>query len=57
MSLYCDDFYPLLIKPEDLENTFAVIVPNMNEPWNLMNHCQKWMKVLTESIFKITGKL
>lgn len=28
-----------ILKPEDLENTFAVIVPNMNEPWNLMNHC------------------
>ena len=46
-----------IIKPEDLENTFAIIVPNLEQPWNLINHCKKWMKVLTDAIYKITPNL
>lgn len=43
-----------ILKPADLEYTFAIIVPNLEQPWNLMNHCQKWMKVLTDAVYEIT---
>ena len=46
-----------IIRPEDLDNTFAIIVPNLEQPWNLLNHCKKWMKVLTDAIYKITPNL
>ena len=34
---------PKILKPTDLEFTFAVIMPDMEQPWEIMNHCQKWM--------------
>ena len=46
-----------VLKPEDLRHTFAVIVPDMEQPWSIMQQCQKWMAVLKESIFKITPNL
>ena len=46
-----------IIKPEDLKNTFAIIVPNLEQPWNLLNHCKKWMNVLTTAIYNITPNL
>jgi hypothetical protein len=35
-----------VLKPEDLEHTFALIVPDMEQPWSIMQQCQKWMEVL-----------
>ena len=46
-----------VLKPEDLEFTFAIIMPDMAEPWDIMNQCERWMKVLKESILKLTPKL
>jgi len=46
-----------VLKPEDLQHTFAVIVPDMEQPWSIMQQCHKWMAVLKESIFKITPNL
>lgn len=46
-----------VLKPEDLQHTFALIVPDMEQPWSIMQQCQKWMEVLKESIFKITPNL
>ena len=46
-----------VLKPEDLEYTFAVIVPNLEQPWNLYNHCKKWMKILTDAIFRISPNM
>lgn len=43
-----------IIRPEDLEYTFAIIVPNLEQPWNLYSHCKKWMKILTDAIYRIT---
>ena len=48
---------PKILKPEDLQYTFAVIVPDLEQPWDLMNHCNKWMKVLKDAIFSMTPNL
>jgi dynein light intermediate chain 1 len=48
---------PKLLTPEDLEYTFAIIIPDMESPWDIMNQCEKWMQVLKEGIFKITPNL
>ena len=48
---------PKVLSPEDLEFTFAVIVPDLEQPWDLMNQCEKWMKCLKEAIFTISPKL
>jgi dihydroorotase len=46
-----------ILKPEDLEYTFAVIMPDLVQPWDIMNQCEKWMSVLKSAIFKITPNL
>lgn len=46
-----------VLTPEDLEYTFAVIVPDLEQPWEIMNHCQKWMDCLKNAIFKISPNL
>ena len=33
---------PKILKPEDLEYTFAVIMPDLEQPWDIMNQCEKW---------------
>lgn len=48
---------PKVLSPEDLEFTFAVIVPDLEQPWDLMNQCQRWMDALKEAIFQISPKL
>lgn len=48
---------PQVLQPEDLEYTFAIIMPDLEQPWDLMNQCEKWMKCLKESIFMISPKL
>lgn len=32
-----------ILKPEDLEFTFAIIMPDLDQPWDIMNQCEKWM--------------
>ena len=46
-----------ILKPEDLEHTFAIIMPDLEQPWDIMNHCEKWMTILKDAIFKITPNL
>ena len=48
---------PKCLKPEDLEYTFAIVVPNLEQPWNLMEHCKKWMEVLKDAIFEISPQM
>ena len=48
---------PKIIRPEDLENTFCIIVPDTEQPWDIMNQCNKWAAVLKEQIFKISPNL
>jgi len=37
------EMIPKIIRPEDIEFTFAVIMPDLEQPWDLMNHTKKWM--------------
>ena len=48
---------PKVLTQEDLEYTFAVIVPDLEQPWDLMNQCQRWMDALKDAIFQISPKL
>ena len=48
---------PKVLTHEDLEFTFAVIVPDLEQPWDLMNQCQRWMDALKKAIFQISPKL
>ena len=46
-----------VLKPEDLEYTFAIIMPDMSEPWDIMNQVTRLIKVLKDAIFKLTPQL
>ena len=46
-----------ILQPADLEYTFAIIMPDMEQPWNVMAQTEKWMKVLKESIFKVSQQI
>jgi hypothetical protein len=35
-----------VLKPKDLVNTFAIIMPDLEQPWMIMKHVQKWMQCL-----------
>lgn len=48
---------PKIIKPKDLQHTFAVIIPDIEQPWEIMNQCEKWIKVLKDAIYQITPNL
>lgn len=46
-----------VLKPEDLEHTMAIILPEMEQPWDLLDNCQRWMDVLKRGVFELTPKL
>ena len=46
-----------ILQPADLEYTFAIIMPDIEQPWNVMAQTEKWMKVLKESIFKVSQQI
>lgn len=48
---------PKVLTPEDLEYTFAMIVPDLEQPHEIMNHCNKWMDCLKKAIFNISPML
>ena len=48
---------PKVLTPEDLEFTFALIVPDLEQPWDLISQCQRWMNALKDAIFQISPKL
>ena len=48
---------PKVLTPEDLQNTVAIIVPDLEQPWDIMNQCEKWMKVLKDAVFSMSPKL
>ena len=55
-----EDMGPMItkiLKPEDLEYTFAIIMPDLEHPWDIMNQCEKWMKVLKDAIYTLSPKL
>ena len=51
------DMISTILQPADLQYTFAVIMPDTEQPWNIMAHTEKWMKVLKESIYKVSNKI
>lgn len=46
-----------ILKPEDLEFTFAIIMPDLEKPWELKNQVSKWMTVLKDAIYQLTPQL
>ena len=48
---------PKVLSPEDLQNTVAIIVPDLEQPWDIMNQCEKWIKVLKDAVFSMSPKL
>jgi len=46
-----------ILKPEDLEYTFAIIMPDLEQPWDIKNQTIKWMDVLKEAVYKMTPNL
>jgi len=45
---------PKVLKPEDLENTFALIMPDLEQPWDVMLQCEKWIQVLKDAVYSMT---
>lgn len=42
---------PKILKPEDLEFTMAIVMPEIEQPWTILEDCEKWMQVLKEGVF------
>ena len=42
---------PKILKPEDLEFTFAIVIPDTEQPWDIMSQTEKWIGALQEQIF------
>jgi tRNA A58 N-methylase Trm61 len=40
------DLLECVVKPEDLETTCAVIVLDIDRPWDLMSDLKKWLQTL-----------
>ncbi|CDW77480.1 cytoplasmic dynein 1 light intermediate chain 2 [Stylonychia lemnae] len=51
------DLIKLVLKPEDLQQTCALIVLDFDQPWEMMNALQRWMGVLGETILDIMKML
>jgi hypothetical protein len=47
----------LVLKPEDLQHTCAVIVLDFDQPWEMMNALQRWMSTLGDTILDIIKTL
>lgn len=45
------DLLPLILKPEDLVQTSAIIMLDFDKPWEMMNSITKWMDALRDTIF------
>ena len=51
------DLLKMVIKPENLEYTSAVIVLDFDQPWEMMNALNRWMSLLSEAILPIIKTL
>ena len=45
------------IDPMDLQNTCAVIVLDLDQPWEMMTSLQSWFKTLQETIFRMLPQI
>lgn len=43
----------LVLKPEDLHHTLAVIVLDFDQPWEMLNSLQRWMSTLGDTVLDI----
>jgi dynein light intermediate chain 1 len=44
------DLLKMVMKPENLEFSSAVIVLDLDQPWEMMNSLNRWMSILDEAI-------
>ena len=47
------DLLKLVLKPEDLMYTSAVVMLDFEQPWEIMNALERWIGALNESILGI----
>lgn len=48
---------PKILKPSDLEYTLAIIMPDLEQPWEIKNQITKWMNVLKDAVYTMTPNL
>lgn len=51
------DLLQAVLKPEDVEHLCALIVLDFDQPWEMKNSLEKWMKVLSNAILDLKSKL
>jgi hypothetical protein len=44
------DLLQLVLKPENIEYTSAVIVLDFDQPWEMMNALNRWMTLLSKAV-------
>ena len=44
------DLLKMIVRPENLEYTSALIVLDFDQPWEIMNSLNKWMSLLSDTI-------
>ena len=51
------DLLKMVVKPDNLEYTSAMIVLDFDQPWDIMNSLNKWMGILSEIILPTLSQL
>jgi Dynein light intermediate chain (DLIC) len=51
------DLLKTILKPETLESTAALIVIDLDQPWDLKESLYKWMRFLDDTIKEVLNKL
>lgn len=51
------DLLKLVLRPENLEYTSAIIVLDFDQPWEMMNALNRWMSLLTEPVLNALRQL
>lgn len=51
------DLLKMVMKPDYLEYTSALIVLDFDQPWDLMNSLNKWMSILSETVLPLMRQL
>lgn len=51
------DILNLCISPESLKNTMALIVVDLQKPWNIISDISKWMRALINLVSENMQKL
>ena len=51
------DLLKVVMKPENLEYTSAIIVLDFDQPWEMMNALNRWMSLLSEAVLNVMRTL